>query len=215
MERVKLVVKERKETGSRVTKRLRKQGVIPGVLYAAGKPAVPIAIEAQALRIAMAGEAGRHAVLDVVFEGRKRGHVAMVQELQFDPVRHVISHVDLHEVHLNEPIERKVGLRLEGTAVGVKAGGLLSLVLHEVSVRGLPDDIPEHVTMDISGVELGEVVRVKDLTVPKELTLLDDPEETLFHIVPPRGVEVEEVVEAEEAAPAEPQAVSEEEGAES
>ena len=215
MERVKLVVKERKETGSRVTKRLREQGVIPGVLYAAGKPAVPIAIEAQALRIAMAGEAGRHAVLDVVFEGRKRGHVAMVQELQFDPVRHVISHVDLHEVHLNEPIERKVGLRLEGTAVGVKAGGLLSLVLHEVSVRGLPDDIPEHVTMDISGVELGEVVRVKDLTVPKELTLLDDPEETLFHIVPPRGVEVEEVVEAEEAAPAEPQAVSEEEGAES
>lgn len=215
MERVKLVVKERKETGSRVTKRLRKQGVIPGVLYAAGKPAVPIAIEAQALRIAMAGEAGRHAVLDVVFEGRKRGHVAMVQELQFDPVRHVISHVDLHEVHLNEPIERKVGLRLEGTAVGVKAGGLLSLVLHEVSVRGLPDDIPEHVTMDISGVELGEVVRVKDLTVPKELTLLDDPKETLFHIVPPRGVEVEEVVEAEEAAPAEPQAVSEEEGAES
>lgn len=215
MERVKLVVKERKETGSRVTKRLRKQGVIPGVLYAAGKPAVPIAIEAQALRIAMAGEAGRHAVLDVVFEGRKRGHVAMVQELQFDPVRHVISHVDLHEVHLNEPIERKVGLRLEGTAVGVKAGGLLSLVLHEVSVRGLPDDIPEHVTMDISGVELGEVVRVKDLTVPKELTLLDDPEETLFHIVPPRGVEVEEVIEAEEAAPAEPQAVSEEEGAES
>ena len=215
MERVKLVVKERKEPGSRVTKRLRTQGVIPGVLYAAGKPAVPIAIEAQALRIAMAGEAGRHAVLDVVFEGRKRGHVAMVQELQFDPVRHVISHVDLHEVHLNEPIERKVGLRLEGTAVGVKAGGLLSLVLHEVSVRGLPDDIPEHVTMDISGVELGEVVRVKDLTVPKELTLLDDPEETLFHIVPPRGVEVEEVVEAEEAAPAEPQAVSEEEGAES
>ena len=215
MERVKLVVKERKETGSRVTKRLRKQGVIPGVLYAAGKPAVPIAIEAQALRIAMAGEAGRHAVLDVVFEGRKRGHVAMVQELQFDPVRHVISHVDLHEVHLNEPIERKVGLRLEGIALGVKAGGLLSMVLHEVSVRGLPDDIPEHVTMDISGVELGEVVRVKDLTVPKELTLLDDPEETLFHIVPPRGVEVEEVVEAEEAAPAEPQAVSEEEGAES
>jgi large subunit ribosomal protein L25 len=218
MERVKLVVKERSETGSRAAGRLRKQGLIPGVLYGAGKPGMAVAIEAHALREAMSTDAGRHAVLDVVLEGRKRGHVAVIHELQLDSVKHVITHVDLREIHLNESIETKVGIHLDGTAVGVKAGGVLDIVTHEVAVRGLPGDIPEHLAVDIEDVGVGQVVRVKDLSVPDGLTVLDDPEQTLFHIAPPRGAEAEAEAELVPAAAAEPGLVGkagEEEGAES
>ena len=216
MERVKLVVKERSEVGGRAASRLRKRGIIPGVLYGAGKPAVPVSIEAHALREAMSTEAGRHAVLEVVLEGRKRGHVAVVQELQLDKVKHVITHVDLREIHLNEPIETKVGVHLEGTAKGVKIGGILDVVSHEVTVRGLPGDIPEHLSMDIEDVGIGQVVRVRDLVLPDGLKVCDDPEQTLFHVAPPRGAEVEAEAELAPAEAAGPEVVGrggEEEGA--
>jgi large subunit ribosomal protein L25 len=216
MERVKLVVKERTEIGGRASGRLRRQGLIPGVLYGAGQPAVPVSIEAHALRDAISTDAGRHAVLEVVLEGRKRGHVAVIQELQLDKVKHVITHVDLREIHLNEPIETKVGVHLEGTARGVKIGGVLDVVWHEVTVRGLPGDIPEHLTIDIEDVDVGQVVRVRDVSVPGGLTVLDDPEQTIFHVMPPRAAEAEAEAELVPAAAAEPEVVGkggEEEGA--
>jgi large subunit ribosomal protein L25 len=200
MERVKLVVKERSETGTRAVRRLRRDGLIPGVLYGAGKSAA-VAVEAHALREAMSTGAGRHAVLDVVFEGKKRAHTAIIQDLELDKVKHTIVHIDLHEIHLNEPIETKLSVHLEGMAKGVKVGGLLDIVTHEVTVRGLPVDIPEHLSMSIEDIDIGDVVRVRDLVVPEGLTVLDDPEETVFHIEPPRVLEVEEVAE-EEAVPA-------------
>jgi large subunit ribosomal protein L25 len=195
-ERVKLVVSERAETGSRAAKRLRAKGLVPGVLYSGGRPAVAFSVPVHDLREAMSTEAGRHAILDVVFEGRKRAHAAVVQDVQLDAVKHTVTHVDLHEVHLNEPIETKVAVQLEGTSPGVKAGGMLEMFTHEVTVRGLPADIPEHLTMNIDEVGVGQVVRIKELPVSEGLVVLDDPEETLFHIVMPR-------VAAEGAAPVE------------
>jgi large subunit ribosomal protein L25 len=196
MDRVKLVVSERTETGTTFAKRLRKQDLIPGVLYSTGKEAKPFTVPAHDLREAMASGSGRHAVLDVVFEGHKRGHAAVFKEIQLSAVKQHITHIDLHEIQLNEPIDTKVTMQLDGTAAGIKAGGVLEIVTHELSVRGLPQDIPEHIVMDISGVELGHVVRIKDVPMPEGITALDDPDEALFHIVLPRG---EEVVEGEEA----------------
>lgn len=195
MDRVKLVVSERTETGTTFAKRLRKQDLIPGVLYSTGKEAKPFTVPAHDLRVAMASGSGRHAVLDVVFEGHKRGHAAVFKEIQLSAVKQHITHIDLHEIQLNEPIDTKVTMQLDGTAAGIKAGGVLEIVTHELSVRGLPQDIPEHIVMDISGVELGHVVRVKDVPMPEGIAALDDPDEALFHIVLPRG---EEVVEGEE-----------------
>jgi large subunit ribosomal protein L25 len=203
MDRVKLVVSERTETGTSAAKRLRRQNLIPGVLYSAGREAVAFTVPARDLRDAMATGAGRHAVLDVVFEGHKRGHAAVIKDVQLSAVKQHITHVDLHEIQLNEPIDTKVSLQLEGQALGVKAGGLLEMVAHVVSVRGLPADIPEHITVSVEDVEMGHAVRVKDLVLPDGLTALDDPEETLFHVVPPRGAEEEAAPEAaaEEAEP--------------
>lgn len=202
MERVKLVVSERTETGTRAVKRLRRQNLIPGVLYSAGHEAVAFVVPAHDLRDAMATGAGRHAVLDVVFEGRKRGHAAVIKDMQLDAVKQFITHIDLHEIHLNEPIDTRVSLQLEGQAAGVKAGGLLEMVAYEVAVRGLPVAIPEHLTVNVDEIGMGQVVRVKDLVLPEGISALDDPDEVLFHVVPPRGAEeVGPEAAAEEAEP--------------
>lgn len=200
MERVKLVVTERTSVGSRNAKRMRHEGLIPGVLYGSGTTATPITIDPHALREAVSTGHGTHAVLDVVFEGQKTKHHAVIQELQLDKVRDVVTHVDLREVKLSEPIEAAVGVTMEGTAPGVKAGGLLETVAHEISVKALPDDIPEHLVMVIDHLELGDVARVKDLIVPDEVTVLSDPEDVVCTVITPRGAAELEEEEAAEAA---------------
>lgn len=187
MERVKLVVTERSERGSRAMGRLRRQGVVPGVLYSAGKQAVAFSVDAHALRAAMTTDAGQHAVLDVVFEGKKRGHNAVIHDLQLDRIKQTVTHIDLHEIHLNEPIETKVTVQVEGSSRGVKAGGLLELILHQLDVRGLPADIPEHLAVDVTELDLGQVLRVRDLALPAGLSVLDEPDEPVVSVVPPRG----------------------------
>jgi large subunit ribosomal protein L25 len=203
MDRVKLVISERTETGTRAVKRLRRQHLIPGVLYSAGHQAVAFVVPAHDLRDAMTTGAGRHAVLDVVIEGHKRAHAAVIKDMQLDPVKQTITHLDLHEIQLNEPIDTKVSIQLEGQAAGIKAGGVLEMVAYEIVVRGLPADIPEHLTLNVDELEMGQGVRVKDLVLPDGITALDDPEETLVHVVPPRELEAVAPLEAgaEEAQP--------------
>ena len=198
MDRVKLEVNERTETGTRAAKRMRRAGLIPGVLYGSGKAATTIVIDPHALRAAVSTEHGTHAVFDVVFAGHKRAHHAVIQEMQLDPVKHRVTHLDLREVNLNEPIEAAVDLRLEGTAPGVKAGGLLDVSAHEIHIRCLPADMPEHLVLDVNELMLGDVARIKDVVAPEGVTILDDPEEVAASVIPPRVV-VEEEVEAAEA----------------
>jgi large subunit ribosomal protein L25 len=198
MDRVRLVVNERTETGTRAVKRMRRAGLIPGVLYGSGKAATAISVDPHVLRAAVSTEHGTHAVFDVVYKGHKTAHHAVIQEMQLDPVKAVITHIDLREVKLNEPIEAAVGLQLEGTAPGVKAGGLLDVSAHEIHIKCLPADIPEHLVLDVGEMELGDVARVKDVVPPEGVTILDDPEETVASVIPPRVV-VEEEAEAVEA----------------
>jgi len=214
-DRIQLVVNEREADGTRVARRLRREGLIPGVIYGVGH-VTSISIDPHVLRAAMSGEQGTHAVFDVVFEGKKRAHHAVIQDMQLDAVRQTVQHVDLREVRLNDPIETSVAVQLEGTAPGVKAGGVLDIVTREVRVKGLPGDIPEHLTVVIGALELGDVARIADVAVPDGITVLDDPEEVVCSIIPPRGAEVEEeaeAVEGEEGA-AEPELVGKKEAGE-
>lgn len=206
MENVNLVVHKRDVTGTRAARRLRREGLVPGVLYGHGKPALLLAVEPRALREALSTEAGRHAVLNVTFEGQKRAHKAVVKELAVDRVTGDLLHVDLQEVRLDETIETTVSVHFEGEARGVKAGGLLDEVLREVTVRGKVTDIPEHLTLDISGLGVNETARVADLQVPEGITVVDDPDTILCTILPRRTAEAV-AAELEEAAPAEPEVV--------
>jgi len=210
MERVNLVVQQRDDTGSRTARRLRKQGLIPGVLYGAGKPGSAIVVVDRALYEAINTEAGTHAVLDVTFEGQKRTHTVIVKDLQVDKVKNLVTHVDLQEIKLSDPIETTVTVHFEGTPHGVKMGGLLDITEHEVIVSGLPTDIPEHLTFDVEALEVGEHARIGDLQSPEGITILNDADDVLCTILAPKVVveeAEEEAAEGAEAGEGEPEVV--------
>lgn len=212
-DRLKLEVKEREERGSRRTRRLRAEGLVPGVLYGEGH-ARAISVPERELRAAMTGPSGLHAILDVVIEGQKTVHPSVLADYQQDPIRGTISHIDLREVRLDQPITANVVIQLVGEAVGVKSGGMLALVTREIRVEALPTDIPEHIEVDISSLEVGDVLRLEDVRAIDALTFLDDPQETVIATVSvPRGyAELEEAEAA--AAEAEAEEAEAEEGAE-
>ena len=217
-DRIKLEVREREELGSRNMRRLRAQGLIPGVLYGKGH-ARAISVPERALRTAMTGTSGMHAILDVVLEGQKTVHPSVLAEYQQDPIRGTISHIDLREVRMDQPIQASVVLNLVGESAGVKGGGVLSLVTREIRVEALPGDVPEHIEVDVSAMEVGDVLRLEDVATPEGVTFLDDPHGTVIATVSvPRGLveaeegEAEEGEEGEEgAADTETEATAEEE----
>jgi large subunit ribosomal protein L25 len=208
-DRLKLEVREREELGSRRTRRLRSQGFIPGVLY--GKDhARAISVPERELRSVMTGPSGLHAILDVVVEGQKTVHPSILAEYQQDPIRGTISHIDLREVRLDRPIHATVVIQLVGEPVGVKSGGMLSLVVRDLNVEALPADVPEHIDVEVSHMEVGDVLRLADIAALPNVTLLDDPHETVIATVSvPRGFAELEEAEAEAAAEAEAEAAAE------
>jgi large subunit ribosomal protein L25 len=196
-DRFKLEVQEREERGSRHSRRLRGQGLVPGVLYGKGESRA-IAVPERDLRAALTGNSGMHAILDVVLEGQKTVHPSILADLQQDPIRGTVSHIDLREVRLDQPIQASVVVQLVGESEGVKNGGVLSLVTREIQVEALPTDIPEHIDADISPLEIGAVLRLEDLPAIDSVTFLDDPHETVIATVSAPRVEVEPEVEGEE-----------------
>jgi large subunit ribosomal protein L25 len=207
-ERVRLEVQPREQVGSRVSRRLRKEGLIPGVLY--GRQLTkPIAIPERTFRQALSGGAGVHTILDVVLDGSKP-HPSIVKDFQQDPVKQKLIHVDLQEVRLDQPIQAAVAVTLIGTedAPGVREGGVMSLVTRELNVEALPMEVPEHIDVDVSRMEMGDTLRLTEVSVPGNVRLLDDPEETVVATVtvPTREVEPEvpeeeELAEGEEGVP--------------
>src|SRR5947208_3460304 len=158
-ERVKLQVRERERRGSAEARRLRREGFIPGVLYGSGKPPHAISIPERELRRVLTGDSGLHAILDVVLEGQDTTHASILKDFQQDPIRGHISHVDLQEVRLDQPIQASVNVQLVGEPEGVKEGGVLSQVQREINVEALPMEIPEHIDLDGSGMAIGDTLR--------------------------------------------------------
>src|SRR5918912_652547 len=197
-DRIKLQVKEREQRGSADARRLRKEGFIPGVLYGNGNKPYAICIPERDLRRVLTGQGGLHAILDVVLEGQKTTHASILKDYQQDPLRGHISHVDLQEVRLDQPIQASVTVQLVGEPVGAKEGGVLSQVQREINVEALPMEIPEHLELDVSGMAIGDTLRLADLPVRGGMTYLDDPEETVLATVTLPTQVVEPEVEEEE-----------------
>src|SRR5262249_37367298 len=195
-ERIKLDAQERETVGTTAAARLRRDGFIPGVIYGRGKKPHAIAIPERELRAALSGPHGRHAILDVTLSGQKTSHASILKDFQVDPIRGKITHFDLHEVRLDQPITAQVAIELVGEAPGVKAGGGLSALVREVNVEALTLEIPDRVELDISGAEIGTTLRIADLVAPEGAKLLDDPDTVVVTVAAPR-VEIEEEPEEE------------------
>jgi large subunit ribosomal protein L25 len=208
-ERIRLEVRERDRVGTRESRRMRRDGLIPGVLYGRNEPHA-ISVPERELRRALTGGQGLHTILDVVLEGQKSTHPSILKEYQQDPIKGRLIHVDLQEVRLDRPITASVTISLVGgeDAPGVREGGVISQVQREVNVEALPMEVPEHIDLDVGQMEMGDTLRLADLRVPEGATLLDDPETVLATLTMPTRVvepeeEVEEEVEGEEGVVAE------------
>ena len=216
-DRIKLEVEERPDRGSRNSRRLRAQGLVPGVLYGKGHSRA-IVVPERDLRTALTGSSGLHAILDVVMAGQKTVHPSILAEYQLDPMRGTVTHIDLREVRLDQPINATVVVQLVGEPEGVKTGGILSLVTRELNVEALPMEIPEHIDADVSALEVGDALRLEDLPLVENVLFLDDLHETVIATVSAPRVEVEpeieEELEGEEGVEGEGEAAEGEEAAE-
>jgi large subunit ribosomal protein L25 len=200
-ERMKLEVNEREGRGSADARRLRRQGLVPGVLYGRGKTPHVFQVSERELRRALSGDSGLHAILDVVLAGQKATHPAVLKDYQQEVPSGRLAHIDLHEVRLDQPIQAQVAVDLVGEAAGVKEGGVLSQVNREIRLEALPLEIPDHLELDVSGMAIGDTLRLADLPATEGVTYLDDPEETVLATVTAPTVIVEpepEEVELEE-----------------
>jgi len=203
-ERTKLVVVVRERLGTRETKRLRREGFIPGVLYGRGKP-VAFQVADRELRRALTGQGGLHSILDVEIDGGDKTHASILKDYQVDKVRGYITHIDLQEVRLDRPITASVSVHLTGgeNAPGVKEGGVLSQPLREISVEALPLEVPEHIDLDVSHMGIGDTLRIGDVHVGENVKLLDDPETVVATVTAPTREIEPEPVEGEEGEVAE------------
>jgi large subunit ribosomal protein L25 len=184
----------RSDFGSRTSRRLRREGLVPGVVYSGGSDARAFQAPEREIRVLL-GEGA--ALFDLEIEGAKAVPV-VVKEQQHHPVRGSLQHIDLQEVRLDEAIQAEVTIELEGTdtAPGVKGGGVLEHVTREVTVEALPAEIPDQLIADVSAMEINDTLQLSALPVPEGVTLVaDDPDEvTIATLSPPR---VEEVAEPE------------------
>ena len=169
--------------GSRSARRLRREGMVPGTLYGAGDEPRSFQVDGRILRNTLAHA---HAVIEVTVDGGPKQPV-MVKDLQRHPVRGETVHVDLLRVRLDQAIQTTVTLSLTGAdvAAGVKEGGILTQELIHLNVEALPNDVPDLIEFDVSALELNATMTVADLTAPRGVTLLDDPETVAVTITPP------------------------------
>ena len=178
-ERPQLAVEERPEQGSRNTRRLRKTGFVPGIVYGSGDGSCrSFKVPAGALRNALHAHS---AVIDLMIGGDSAIPV-MVKDQQLHPVRSDVMHVDLVQVNLREKVQAPVLVELEGVdeAPGVKGGGVLEQVTRELNVEALPTDVPENITIDVSHLEAAATMHLSEVTAPEGVEFLDDPEETII-----------------------------------
>jgi large subunit ribosomal protein L25 len=191
-----LSIEKRESAHSRATRRLRREGRVPGVLYGLGQDPLCFSVDARELRHALHGSG---AVLELTGDGDAKT-AAVLKDAQRHPVRGEVMHVDLLRVDLNKPIQSPVALHLVGgdDAPGAKEGGVLEQVTREVTVEALPSEIPDGLDFDVSAMEINDTVTLEQLVLPANVTLVDDPETVVANLSPPRlEVEPEEDLETE------------------
>jgi large subunit ribosomal protein L25 len=190
----KLSISPREPEGSRATRRLRRSGRVPGILYGGDAEPLAFSVDARELRHALAG---RGAVLEVT-DG-ETASPAVLKSAHYHPVRGETLHVDLLRVNLNVAIHAVVPLELTGgdDAPGVKEGGVLEQITRELNIEALPTVIPESISHDVSRMDINDTITLEELTMPAGITLLDEPETTVATLSPPRIETEEDEIEEE------------------
>jgi large subunit ribosomal protein L25 len=196
MEQVTLAFQERTERKKSASRRLRIGGRIPAVVYGQGTP-VSISVDAHefGLRFASFGE---NTVIKL--QSGKTTYEVLVKDYQDDILTNMVQHIDFFQISATKALHTKVPVHVEGSAVGVRNGGLLETVVHEVEVECLAKDIPHSIIVDVSKLDLGDSIKVGDLAAPKGVKILSNADAVVVHVISTRGLA--DVPVAAEAAPA-------------
>jgi large subunit ribosomal protein L25 len=204
----KLVAEPRTDSGKGVARKLRAAGRVPGVLYGAGVESTPLSVDSKELFHVLHTGAGSNVLVDLIVDGEE--HLAIPRDVQRDHIHGRFIHLDFLAVRRDERIHISVPVRIIGESVGVKAGGVVEHHLWELEVECLPGDVPDAIEADITELEIGMSLRVRDLVAPAGATILTNSEESVVAVQQPQmAVELEEE-EAAEAAEGEEGAEGEE-----
>ena len=208
MAEITLSAESGRSLGTRSSGRLRAAGKIPGVVYGHGIDPLPVAVDARALRAALTSDSGLNALLNIEVDGAS--HLTLARELQRHPVRHTLLHVDFQVVRRDEVISADVPLTLVGEAEAVHRGdGVVEQQLFSLTVHATPARIPNGIDIDISGLSIGDAVRVGDLPLPSGVTTDTDPDVTVVVAQPPQVSDADLMTEAEQEAAAAAEAEAE------
>jgi large subunit ribosomal protein L25 len=209
MTRQELTITRREGTGKSVVRKLRRAGVVPAILYGGAKPQT-ITVDPRAVMRIIHGHEGSTQLLTLKYDGDSTSLMAIIRDMQFDPVSDALLHVDLQEVSADRAITVRVAVHPVGEAIGVKdTKGILNLVMHEVEVSCLPTSIPERIDADVTNLAIGDVLTVGDLRPPEGVRITNDPGQAVATVSPPMAEEVAAPAATAAVTPAEPEVLTE------
>jgi large subunit ribosomal protein L25 len=208
---VKLKAEPRTNVGRSAVRKLKARGIIPAVIYGAKDKPQPLQLAARDINAMMSHASGENVLVELEIAGEKSSRTALVQEVQHTPVGGDIRHVDFHAISMDETIQAEVPLEPVGTANGVKNfGGLLEQNLRALTLECLPRDLPDRITVDISQLNIGDSIHVRDIQLPSGVTAKVPADLTAFSVLAPVVEEAPVVAEAEAAAG--PEVITEKKG---
>lgn len=212
MEQVQLTatLRKKEEVGKKFANQLRKQGLVPAVVYKSGKETLPVAVNEKEFEKALHTSAGGNVLIELKISGvtgKDQLRTVLIKEIQYHPYKDNVLNVDFHQIALDEVIKVKVPIYTKGEAAGVKAGGILERIMWEVEIECLPTAIPEKLEMDVTDLEIGHTKTIKDLVIPGGIKILVEPEQIVVSVSIKKAIE--EVVAAPEGEAAEPEVIRE------
>jgi len=186
MNEIVIDVTPRTEFGKNPSRRLRRSGMIPGIVYGSSKPPVPISVDPKQVERVLHLESGVNTVFMLHLVGKDQRRYAMIKDIQTDPVSNRLQHTDFIRIQMDEAIQVNVPVQTVGEAPGVKLDqGILDIPLREIRIESLPSDIPDHIPVDISSMKIGDSIRVADLVIPPKVKILTDVNQVVAVVTPP------------------------------
>ena len=205
----KLKAEQRTAIGRSAVRKLKTRGIIPAIVYGGKEKPQPLQVAARDINAVLSHASGENILVELEIAGEQSNRMALVQEIQHSPVGGDILHVDFHAVSMDEKIQAEVPLEPVGIANGVKNfGGLLEQSLRSLPIECLPRDLPDRLTVDVSDLNIGDSIHVRDIQLPSGVTAKTQPDLTAFSVLAP-VVEEEPVPIAAEGAAAGPEVITE------
>lgn len=200
MARSKLKVKKRLRLGKSGAREVRKEGNVPAILYGKGKEPLPLVINPGDLKTALSTESGRNTLLDLEIEGddNNSNELSLLRDIQVDYLSAKPIHLDLLSVDMKEKLDVRVPLKINGRAEGLKEGGMLEVLVREISMKCIPDNIPNSIEVEVTPLQIGDSIHVGDLDLPEGVEALIDEEEPVLTVIMPKGMTTETVLPEDE-----------------